>query len=55
MLADVDKIEPYLTRNYLLKFAEDVRNSPNLCETKKVIIGRLIREIVETWVSEDFV
>lgn len=55
MLANVDEIEPYMTRSLLLRFAEAVKSSPHLNETKKIIIDRLVQEIVDTWTSKNLV
>lgn len=40
ILANVDELNPYMTRQLLLRFAQDVENSPHLNETKKRVIER---------------
>lgn len=55
MLDGIDNVEPYMTRQLLLRFKQDMENSQHLCETKKRIIGRLLQEIVDTWNCEDYV
>ncbi len=55
MLQNVDKLEPYITRQLLIRFKQDVDNSPHLCETKKRIIEHKLQEIVDVWTTKDFV
>lgn len=55
MIQDVDEIEPYTTRQLLLRFAEAVKSSSHLNETQKIIIDRLVQEIVDTWTSRNLV
>ena len=33
MLQNVDKLEPYMTRQLLIRFKQDMENSPHLNET----------------------
>ena len=55
ILQNVDALEPYMTRQLLFRFQQDMENSPHLCETKKRIIERKLQEIVDVWTTKDFV
>lgn len=54
MLTNVDSVPPY-PRQLLLVFLQSVVNSPELNNTKKVLIEDLCQRIVGTWISKDLI
>ena len=54
MLKDVDEISPY-PRQLLLVFLQAAQNSPELNNTKKILIEDLCQKIVKAWTSKDLV
>lgn len=54
MLKDVDKLDA-ISKMQLLVFKQTVESSPWLCETKKVVIERLLQQVVDVWTNENFV
>lgn len=54
MLQNIDEISPY-PRQLLMVFLQAAQNSPELNNTKKVLIESLCQKIVGTWTSKDLI
>lgn len=54
MLQNVESMSPY-PRQLLLVFLQSAMNSPELNNTKKVLIEDLCQKIVGTWISKDLI
>lgn len=53
MIVGVDSMHPY-ERMLLLNFKQAMERSPDLNETKKLVIEQKIQEIVKVWISKEF-
>lgn len=53
MLYSTEPIDAY-DRQLLVTFANAVQRSPQLNETQKRVIERLLQQVVYTWTSKDF-
>lgn len=54
MLQNVESMSPY-PRQLLLVFLQSAMNSPELNQTKKVLIEDLCQKIVGTWLSKELI
>ena len=54
MLQNVESMSPY-PRQLLLVFLQSAMNSPELNQTKKVLIEDLCQKIVGAWTNKDLV
>lgn len=54
MLINVESMSPY-PRQLLLVFLQAAQNSPELNNTKKILIEDLCQKIAQAWTSKDLI